>query len=147
SAGHLSGGRGEGRRHDRLGGEGRRAVPEVDPRPTRDANPATTSRDRVLSARDVGQGLDRQSTTCDVAAVRRPRPTSPGDRVDGADEPDSRKTAGVPPRGFEPLISTLKGWRPRPLDDGGQGRRPVAESSRGAQPGPLASRNRMTATA
>ena len=25
----------------------------------------------------------------------------------------------VPPRGFEPLISTLKGWRPRPLDDGG----------------------------
>src|SRR5687767_7940132 len=28
-------------------------------------------------------------------------------------------TAGVPPRGFEPLISTLKGWRPRPLDDGG----------------------------
>ncbi len=32
----------------------------------------------------------------------------------------SRKTAGVPPRGFEPLISTLKGWRPRPLDDGGR---------------------------
>ncbi len=30
-----------------------------------------------------------------------------------------RKTAGVPPRGFEPLVSTLKGWRPRPLDDGG----------------------------
>ena len=29
----------------------------------------------------------------------------------------------APPRGFEPLISTLKGWRPRPLDDGGQ--RPV----------------------
>ena len=28
----------------------------------------------------------------------------------------------VPPRGFEPLISTLKGWRPRPLDDGGTGR-------------------------
>ena len=26
----------------------------------------------------------------------------------------------APPRGFEPLISTLKGWRPRPLDDGGQ---------------------------
>src|SRR5205085_6475665 len=25
----------------------------------------------------------------------------------------------VPPRGFEPLISTLKGWRPGPLDDGG----------------------------
>ena len=29
----------------------------------------------------------------------------------------------VPPRGFEPLISTLKGWRPRPLDDGGTGTR------------------------
>ena len=25
----------------------------------------------------------------------------------------------VPPRGFEPLISALKGPRPRPLDDGG----------------------------
>ncbi len=29
------------------------------------------------------------------------------------------RSAMVPPRGFEPLISTLKGWRPRPLDDGG----------------------------
>src|SRR4029078_10705112 len=29
----------------------------------------------------------------------------------------------VPPTGFEPVISTLKGWRPRPLDDGGP--RPV----------------------
>ena len=28
----------------------------------------------------------------------------------------------VPPRGFEPLISTLKGWRPGPLDDGGMNR-------------------------
>ena len=27
----------------------------------------------------------------------------------------------VPPTGFEPVISTLKGWRPRPLDDGGSG--------------------------
>jgi hypothetical protein len=26
----------------------------------------------------------------------------------------------VPPRGFEPLISALKGRRPRPLDDGGE---------------------------
>jgi hypothetical protein len=25
----------------------------------------------------------------------------------------------VPPAGFEPAISTLKGWRPRPLDYGG----------------------------
>ena len=26
----------------------------------------------------------------------------------------------VPPAGFEPAISTLKGWCPRPLDDGGK---------------------------
>src|SRR6476620_8212487 len=38
----------------------------------------------------------------------------------------------VPPRGFEPLISTLKGWRPRPLDDGGTGR---PESTRGSGTG------------
>src|SRR6476469_592170 len=43
----------------------------------------------------------------------------------------------VPPRGFEPLISTLKGWRPRPLDDGG---RVPRESTRGPRaPGPGAS--------
>ncbi len=41
--------------------------------------------------------------------------------VDTASTTLVRKTAGVPPRGFEPLISTLKGWRPRPLDDGGAG--------------------------
>jgi len=42
------------------------------------------------------------------------------DRLDAAGPTVLRqKTAGVPPRGFEPLISTLKGWRPRPLDDGG----------------------------
>ena len=28
----------------------------------------------------------------------------------------------VPPAGFEPAISTLKGWRPRPLDDGDSGK-------------------------
>src|SRR4026208_1944902 len=32
----------------------------------------------------------------------------------------------VPPRGFEPLISTLKGWRPRPLDGGGRAAASVA---------------------
>ena len=37
----------------------------------------------------------------------------------------ARTSAGVPPAGFEPAISTLKGWRPRPLDDGGAGRRRV----------------------
>ena len=30
-----------------------------------------------------------------------------------------RKACGVPPAGFEPAVSTLKGWRPRPLDYGG----------------------------
>ena len=28
----------------------------------------------------------------------------------------------VPPTGFEPVISTLKGWRPWPLDDGDSGK-------------------------
>ena len=40
----------------------------------------------------------------------------------------ARRVGLVPPRGFEPLISTLKGWRPRPLDDGG---RVPRESTRG----------------
>ena len=38
----------------------------------------------------------------------------------------------VPPEGFEPSISTLKGWRPGPLDDGGT--RGTADSS-GFRPG------------
>ena len=37
----------------------------------------------------------------------------------------------VPPRGFEPLISALKGRRPGPLDDGG--REPVARRAGGAE--------------
>ena len=45
------------------------------------------------------------------------------------------KTAGVPPRGFEPLISTLKGWRPRPLDDGGAVGRVYAASVPAARSG------------
>ena len=48
---------------------------------------------------------------------------------DAIDAAVLRKTAGVPPRGFEPLISTLKGWRPGPLDDGGQCGRSVPEPS------------------
>ena len=32
---------------------------------------------------------------------------------------EARRRGVVPPTGFEPVISTLKGWRPRPLDDGG----------------------------
>ncbi len=31
--------------------------------------------------------------------------------------------AVVPPAGFEPAISTLKGWRPWPLDDGDSGKK------------------------
>jgi hypothetical protein len=42
--------------------------------------------------------------------------------VDEAAGVGREKTAGVPPRGFEPLISTLKGSCPRPLDDGGAAR-------------------------
>ena len=64
----------------------------------------------------------------------------------------------VPPRGFEPLISTLKGWRPRPLDDGGTLARrwpslaegPPTASSEGVALGPygpLATWNRMIAPA
>ncbi len=50
----------------------------------------------------------------------------------GIDTPiDTLAVAGgisvVPPEGFEPSISTLKGWRPGPLDDGGT--RGTADSS------------------
>ena len=59
----------------------------------------------------------RSGTEASVSATvgrsdRRPR------RVRRQD-PLERPREVVPPRGFEPLISTLKGWRPRPLDDGG----------------------------
>ena len=47
------------------------------------------------------------------------RPGGRVDRLDTGRPTVLRISAGVPPRGFEPLISTLKGWRPRPLDDGG----------------------------
>src|SRR5215210_5029906 len=40
----------------------------------------------------------------------------------------------VPPRGFEPLISTLKGWRPRPLDDEGERRRVYQRASSALDP-------------
>src|SRR6187401_2662022 len=58
-----------------------------------------------------------------------------------------RRQAGdvVPPRGFEPLISTLKGWRPRPLDDGGRRGPSLAEGP--AQAAVVASWKRMIAQA
>ena len=65
-------------------------------------------------------------------AGRRAEPAAGRDRLGARGKAVLReKTAGVPPRGFEPLISTLKGWRPRPLDDGGQGRRESTRGSRG----------------
>ena len=41
----------------------------------------------------------------------------------GSKKPATGRVTGfsdsmVPPTGFEPVISTLKGWRPWPLDDG-----------------------------
>ena len=45
----------------------------------------------------------------------------------------------VPPRGFEPLISALKGRRPRPLDDGGwYDRGSVRQKERAERVNPLA---------
>ena len=45
----------------------------------------------------------------------------------------------VPPRGFEPLISALKGRRPRPLDDGGEcDRDSVRQKERAKRVVPLA---------
>ncbi len=48
------------------------------------------------------------------------RPDSRGTSEDPQCDVDSILT--VPPAGFEPAISTLKGWRPRPLDHGGVSR-------------------------
>ena len=93
-----------------------------------------------------------------VGLVELRDPLKREDRLDARGQALLRKTAGVPPRGFEPLISTLKGWRPRPLDDGGTmprrwpslaedpratGRRRTAERAYG----PLDTWNRMIAAA
>jgi hypothetical protein len=73
-------------------------------------------------------------------ANRRSRSAVGGNRVDARGAAVLRKTAGVPPRGFEPLISTLKGWRPRPLDDGGTRGRLVPSIAEGARASPGAQR-------
>lgn len=39
------------------------------------------------------------------------------------------QTQMVPPTGFEPVISTLKGWRPWPLDDGDTAEKSIAETA------------------
>ena len=67
----------------------------------RGAARAGRARRRTASTRHAAQG-------CPTGLRRRGRQRRRGgDRV------------VVPPTGFEPVISTLKGWRPRPLDDGG----------------------------
>src|SRR5688572_31354968 len=69
---------------------------------------------------DLRRDRDR-SRRLHLAAVagrsETPPPVLPG--VRGADGDPSRLRL-APPTGFEPVISTLKGWRPRPLDDGGR---------------------------
>ena len=52
-----------------------------------------------------------------------PHPAGFESRRRGRKKPVTGKVTGfsnsmVPPTGFEPVISTLKGWRPWPLDDG-----------------------------
>ena len=55
-----------------------------------------------------------------------PHPVGFESRRRGSKKPVTAKVTGfliqmVPPAGFEPAISTLKGWRPWPLDDGDSG--------------------------
>lgn len=56
-----------------------------------------------------------------------PRPDGFESRHIGSKKPATELVTGfldsvVPPAGFEPAISTLKGWRPWPLDDGDSGK-------------------------
>ena len=56
-----------------------------------------------------------------------PHPVGFESRRMGSKKPATELVAGfsdsvVPPAGFEPAISTLKGWRPWPLDDGDSGK-------------------------
>ena len=56
-----------------------------------------------------------------------PHPVGFESRRMGSKKPVTVKVTGfsiqmVPPTGFEPVISTLKGWRPWPLDDGDSGK-------------------------
>jgi DNA invertase Pin-like site-specific DNA recombinase len=115
------------------------------------ACPGTPPSDqRGLTGAPRGALPDRHRAGCD------PRPLARLDCVDTVRSAVLRKTAGVPPRGFEPLISTLKGWRPRPLDDEGEAGPSVAgapdgSGPRACRPGrscqPVRTRNRMTARA
>ena len=56
-----------------------------------------------------------------------PHPVGFESRHIGSKKPAIKSVTGfsfqmVPPAGFEPAISTLKGWRPWPLDDGDSGK-------------------------
>ena len=56
-----------------------------------------------------------------------PHPAGFESRHIGSKKPATELVTGftsqmVPPAGFEPAISTLKGWRPWPLDDGDSGK-------------------------
>lgn len=56
-----------------------------------------------------------------------PHPVGFESRHTGSKKPATELVTGfsdsvVPPAGFEPAISTLKGWRPWPLDDGDSGK-------------------------
>ena len=56
-----------------------------------------------------------------------PHPVGFESRRMGSKKPATELATGfsdsvVPPAGFEPAISTLKGWRPWPLDDGDSGK-------------------------
>ena len=56
-----------------------------------------------------------------------PHPVGFESRRMGSKKPATELVTGfsdfvVPPAGFEPAISTLKGWRPWPLDDGDSGK-------------------------
>ncbi len=89
---------------------------------------------RIRRAARLFQGKAEVSTRASAPrwCVSEPR------GADNAAMGPPRRSARVPPRGFEPLISTLKGWRPRPLDDGGEGGGRPFESIRRARAGTLA---------
>ena len=62
---------------------------------------------------------------CAFPQLRTLSGSNPGTWI--AKKPVTARTTGfsiqmVPPAGFEPAISTLKGWRPWPLDDGDSGK-------------------------
>ena len=61
----------------------------------------------------VGRGEHRSGSPWPDRSKRRAHKNPRAHQNKGCGDP------GVPPRGFEPLISALKGRRPRPLDDGG----------------------------